>query len=529
MTYKKEAYSFIPPTTGEYTFAIRVNAPFAPMYLSFDDFSLDLTPTCPSPTALGASVTDTRAILSWTAGGAETQWQVEYGIGNYTFGTGTRHYIGHHPDTLQSLTQSTAYNYYVRGICGANDTSAWNGPFSFSTAMTPLILPYALDFERGIGTWLIANAGQANLWYNGVATGFNSDSSLYITNDNGVSNSYDTSTSSVVHFYNDVLFTSGIAEFNLSFDWKASGESTYDHIKVFLVDPSVTPVAGTQLTTGQIGEVKYNLQTTWQHATISLPGTLAGSAKRLVFTWRNDGSGGTQPPAAIDNISIIPIPCGSPYTLTATNITTTSAHLGWVSPASATQWQIEYGIGNYTFGTGTRYFTLTNPDTLENLLPSNSYKFYVRAICGVGDTSVWSVSANFNTVCLPISATYNQNFDAVIAPNLPNCWSKYTSPSYTFQTVNTYTTSPYNTPNCVQLYCSGASLATDAPLLISPKISDINSGLNQLRFYAKGASSNTSVIVGTMSDPLNNSTFTPLQTITGLSISLWTEYTFSFA
>ncbi|MDR1631388.1 MAG: hypothetical protein LBR97_00620, partial [Dysgonamonadaceae bacterium] len=34
--------------------------------------------------------------------------------------------------------------------------------------------------------------------------------------------------------------------------------------------------------------------------------TYAGS-KRLVFSWRNDGSGGSQPPAAIDSISLTEI------------------------------------------------------------------------------------------------------------------------------------------------------------------------------------------------------------------------------
>ncbi|MBK8847265.1 MAG: hypothetical protein IPO27_12270 [Bacteroidetes bacterium] len=35
-----------------------------------------------------------------------------------------------------------------------------------------------------------------------------------------------------------------------------------------------------------------------------MPAAYAGTTQRLVFTWRNDGSVGYQPPAAIDNISI---------------------------------------------------------------------------------------------------------------------------------------------------------------------------------------------------------------------------------
>jgi hypothetical protein len=46
---------------------------------------------------------------------------------------------------------------------------------------------------------------------------------------------------------------------------------------------------------------------TWQNLSVQLPEGLAGLTKRLVFTWRNDGSMGNQPPAAIDNIRIVAV------------------------------------------------------------------------------------------------------------------------------------------------------------------------------------------------------------------------------
>lgn len=47
-----------------------------------------------------------------------------------------------------------------------------------------------------------------------------------------------------------------------------------------------------------------------QTATIKLPSSIIGNCVnaatwRLIFTWKNDGSLGTPPPAAIDNISLI--------------------------------------------------------------------------------------------------------------------------------------------------------------------------------------------------------------------------------
>ncbi|RZL00084.1 MAG: hypothetical protein EOO62_24225, partial [Hymenobacter sp.] len=45
-----------------------------------------------------------------------------------------------------------------------------------------------------------------------------------------------------------------------------------------------------------------NLQAAFGRSTIQLPASLVGTTQRLIFTWRNDGSGGVQPPVALDNV-----------------------------------------------------------------------------------------------------------------------------------------------------------------------------------------------------------------------------------
>src|SRR6185295_17257876 len=94
-----------------------------------------------------------------------------------------------------------------------------------------------------------------------------------------------------------------------------------DYLQVFLVTTGTTPVAGTQLFTGQVG-ANYGLQTTWQTATIALPCTSAGTTKRLVFSWVNDAVIGTNPAAAIDNISLVSnATAGSCASLLGTGVT----------------------------------------------------------------------------------------------------------------------------------------------------------------------------------------------------------------
>lgn len=229
-----------------------------------------------------------------------------------------------------------------------------------------------------------------------------------------------------------------------------------------------------------------------------------------------------------DNIKVeVPPSCTSPSNLSASSITNNSANIGWTAGGSETAWEYVYGISPVASPSGSGTATTNNPTSLSGLSGNTTYQFYVRANCG-GDFSPWAGPYTFKTLCDPISSI-NEYFDGVTAPALPDCWSKYTSPSWSSQTVTTITTTPYTAPNVVQIYSSGATSSSDAPILISPKLTNLSSGTYQLRFFAKGASTNLSVIVGTMSNPANAASFTPFTTVTGLTTSGYVEKIVSFA
>ncbi len=154
--------------------------------------------------------------------------------------------------------------------------------------------------------WTEAQAGPAtaNKWYVGTATTFAGSRAAYISNNSGTSNAYTITGTAVQHFYRNVTFPAGQPYITLTFRWKGVMESCCDYMRVYLVPTTTTPVAGTLLATGQIGG-SYNGQSTWQTATITLPCSAAGTTQRLVFSFRCDGSVGTQPPSAVDNISLV--------------------------------------------------------------------------------------------------------------------------------------------------------------------------------------------------------------------------------
>jgi hypothetical protein len=167
---------------------------------------------------------------------------------------------------------------------------------------------YNEGFETGTNDWTIANGSQTNKWYWGTATAHSGSYSMYISN-NSSANSYSTDYSSVVHFYRNI--TVGEND-RLSFYWKGVGEGSYDYLNVYLVSTSTTPTAGNTVSNGYLLGTFYG-SSSWQQAAITIPASQAGN-KRLVFSWRNDGSAGSQPPVAIDDIvctSLTSLPTGT--------------------------------------------------------------------------------------------------------------------------------------------------------------------------------------------------------------------------
>jgi hypothetical protein len=148
-TWIKYTATFTPSTTGLYYVGIHVVANSSPWYITFDDLSLEVSPTCPAPTALTVSgTTSTSAIVGWTETGSATQWDIEYGPTGFTHGTGTKINTNSNPDTLTNLNPGTAYEWYVRAKCSATDSSSWSGPSSFTTDCVPVTsLPWNEDFE----------------------------------------------------------------------------------------------------------------------------------------------------------------------------------------------------------------------------------------------------------------------------------------------------------------------------------------------------------------------------------------------
>jgi hypothetical protein len=166
----------------------------------------------------------------------------------------------------------------------------------------------AADFT-GNG-WITVNAA-SNFWILGSqATGYSGARSAYIS-ETGSSYNYSTSTSRTSHFYRDIEIPIGATNISLQFSWRGNGESGWDRLLVYTAPTTITPVVNVPASNSStlsgatlVFTQPVFTQTTFTTATVSLPDGLAGTNVRLIFTWQNDGSGGTSPGAAVDNISL---------------------------------------------------------------------------------------------------------------------------------------------------------------------------------------------------------------------------------
>lgn len=222
---------------------------------------------------------------------------------------------------LTGLLANTTYYWYIIPVnsFGANTAGCNLFRYSFTTGTNPVVSgvpPYFEDFE-GCVNWTMYNGGLTNQWHIGNGTSAGGNRGMYVSNNGGATNTYTVTNSSTVHAMSNTIIdlTGGGACINLAFSYRCAGENGYDWLDVFAVPVAYVPTAGVGIPGGVVGGVLPNLanpvriagpingQSSYTTFTASL-NALTGRQFRLVFSWRNDGSVGTQPPAAVDNISI---------------------------------------------------------------------------------------------------------------------------------------------------------------------------------------------------------------------------------
>ena len=508
------------------------------IYLMLDDVTLDVLPTCPRVEDLMATVVllDS-ATIAWTDNSSNASWYVEYDSVPFTPGTGHMTAI-HVTDTfcvLTGLDSGTVYHVYVYPEC-VGAASVADRHISFTTlAASPATVPYSCDFEApGVNGWDLYTEGQTNYWMVGSDTTNGSTRTLFVTN-NGTSNDYTNSSISysyAVRYFNII----DTGEYAYSFDWKCNGEGNYDFIRALFGPTSETVVAGDlpfgtsaynfgqtvapapwiDLTGRTSTPYGLNMQTTWQNRTgvmyINTPGTY-----KLVFAWVNDGSGGTTPPGAIDNVTLVRNTCSMPQNVTAA-LTADSISLTWTPGSGENEWSVSLGT--------TTVVVNTPAYTFAGLTANTDYTVQIRSICGAGDTSM-RYTETYHTPCVAVSVPYSENFDSITSSTTAatgvhvSCWDYIMTGSSTYQAASyqpqVYYSSTYAHSGSYSLRLYGESYT-----MLPPVDAPLDS--LQLTFWDYTTSTSYGLEVGVM----EGNTFVPIQTIS-TPTSTHMEHTVYFA
>ena len=280
------------------------------------------------------------------------------------------------------------------------------------------------NFENGSTDWILVNGTQINKWVvsNNATAGFSGANCIYISSSPNApySHGYNFNTSSVSYFYKDVPIPAGTKTLWLMFDFICNGQVVTDPFGSIATDAlriwgrstSETITAGQYLNPEFISaSAGYYNQPTWKKQVRLLDATnFVGGTMRLVFQWFNNGSLGTQPPIAIDNIECY-ASCQE-FLLPSTSsgyLTATTASLVWSKISGATGYEIRWKKSDEP-NTVPTYATprfLSDGNTisweLEDLTPATTY------ICEMRPTgtscSEYSVPLIFNTLTPPPNDT----------------------------------------------------------------------------------------------------------------------------
>lgn len=366
-------------------------------YLYLDDFAgpAMVLPTCPKPTTLTAtSITTNSASLGWTEIGSATSWNIEVGSGGFT-PTGTPTASGvTNPYLLSGLTPGMSYAFYVQADCGG-EYSTWSGPLSFTT---PTVIP--VPYFEGFATTTTPAGWSTTGWLIGSNRGATGNPGYNI-----YKNLY-TATPGV---FTTANIGTVAADMLLTFDYKTSNYSS----------PYAPPATGSGnfvvSVSTDYGTTYSDIDTQpndgiagWHSKSYDLTAYVGKDIKIKITGNRTSGDYDL----AFDNFKVeVPPACMPPSALTATDITTSSALLGWTENGTATSWNIELDEAGFTPTGVPTYSDVDNPFLVEGLTDFTAYDFYVQADCDAKALSPWVGPFNFKTLALPSTIPFFDGFE----------------------------------------------------------------------------------------------------------------------
>ena len=299
------------------------------------------------------------------------------------------------------LDAGALYNVKLRSLCGDNDTSAYSSEYSFTTECGLATIPYleTFDADRWITDaallcWtIIDNNNDGKTWAKDATSGVESSACAKYTysgsnpgDDYLISPQIDLSKSAALSF----KIKTGSGKEKYSVLLSKSGTLVTDFTEVLQAETEISSSA---------------------YQTVDID--LSAYTGEKVYIAIKASSAANQYWLFVDDFMVVS--CGAPTNLAVSDLTETSAKIGFTS--SASNFMVAYKKN--TESQWTELNASSNPIELSNLDPGYTYQVKVKAYCSDDDESLYSNEITFTTPCFAFEFPLLEDFSA---PTIPLCW-----------------------------------------------------------------------------------------------------------
>ncbi len=345
--------------------------------------------------------------ISWTAGGSETDWNIEYGMSGFTPGSGTPGTAsGTAVFTAGSLSANTNYDFYVQADCGAGDESVWIGPITGYTGFCEFEGFNSDTYINSFSTTGGATSNVSNLNSGYAANGYEDATAMTVSQFEG---------GPEINFSVDLGSPGNTFGFGIWVDWNDNMifEQSEQMFESFNYDNAFTGSFGVPLGVA-VGNYRMRILADYNDDNPSdacMLSTGDGEAEDYTFV-------------------VVPIPSCLPVSdLEIDGETINTLDISWTPGDTETNWNIEWGVPGFVPGTGNGLDSAQQSSsasfTIGGLDPSTVYDVYVQAVCSATDSSYWTLVSG-STLCAPITALpWTEDFESMTDFDYgiyPLCW-----------------------------------------------------------------------------------------------------------
>ena len=446
---------------------------------------------CPVVSGISHSNSANAVTLSWTPGGSEQAWQVQFKLSTADDNSWTTIPVYNSPNTtIGGLVGNSAYNVRVKAMCDETDAalqSAWV-TYNFTSGCEAMELPYA--------TVLGQNTYPQCWTYSGFGT------QLTCVQAQNNANAWLMSPAFAIPAGTDPVYVR----------FSCASEDPYEILASFrgsaIENFSVLYTGAATATT-----VDY------QSHLIELPDLYKG--KNVNFMLRPTTGGVLRSEHFEVNQCM-----GKPQNLAASTLTANSIGLTW-DAEMGDSWVVEYkttDAADWTTATATQKNYM-----ISGLTAGTEYQIRVKTMCG--NNSSEYAEMTISTECVALSLPYDEGFENyTMFYELPHCWSfidnnPYVTSNVVYPLAYVNTTTAYVHSGSQSLYFRSSNATPVYAIL--PEFTESN--LTMTFWYRnEGISAvNGTLVLGTMSNPADPTTFVEVVTLPQITTMAQIEQSFA--